>query len=82
MIKTGLKAFKTAVGKKKKLILCVVLIKIGIIIPLVTSYIDTLIYLTYTTYFLSGLMINMIVNDQSKVLVSNKELPNSSSIIE
>jgi hypothetical protein len=63
MITSGLKALKTATGKKKKLILCVVLFKIGLIIPLFTSYLDIFIYITYTTYFLSGLMINMIVND-------------------
>lgn len=60
-IRTGLKELKKAAGKKKKIILCVVLIKIGVIIPLITSYIDTFIYITYTTYFLSGLMINMIM---------------------
>ena len=62
MITSGLRALKTAVGKKKKLIMCVVLFKIGLIIPLITSYLDIFIYLMYTTYFLSGLMINMIMN--------------------
>ena len=82
MIKTGLQALKTAIGKKKKLILCVVLLKIGIIIPLVTSYIDTFIYLTYTTYFLSGLMINMIVSDQTKEYKINTDLRNSGLVTE
>ena len=68
LIKTGLMALKTAIGKKKKLIMCVVLLKIGIIIPLITSYIDTFNYITYTSYFLSGLMINMIMTEEKKVL--------------
>ena len=68
LIKTGFKALKTATGKKKKLIMCVVLLKIGILIPLITSYIDTFNYITYTSYFLSGLMINMIVNNPDNPL--------------
>ena len=66
LIKSGLKALKTATGKKRRLILCVVLLKIGIIIPLVTSYIDTFNYITYMTYFLSGLMIDMIMVENDK----------------
>lgn len=65
MITTGLKALKTATGKKRKLILCVVLFKIGLIIPLFTSYLDIFLSITYATYFLSGLMINMIMSPVS-----------------
>lgn len=64
LIKTGLKALQTAQGKKKKLVMATVLLKIGFIIPLITSYFDTFIYITFTSYFLSGLMINMIMNDR------------------
>lgn len=63
LIKTGLQSLKTASGKKKKLILATVLLKIGFIIPLITSYFDSFIYITFASYFLSGLMINMIVTD-------------------
>ena len=63
LIKKGIKAIKTESGKKKKLILATVLLKIGFIIPLITSYFDSFIYITFTSYFLSGLMINMIVAD-------------------
>ena len=70
LITKGLKALKTANGKKKKLILAIVLLKIGFIIPLITSYFDTFIYITFASYFLSGLMVNMIVNDAEK-----RELP-------
>jgi hypothetical protein len=61
MIRSGLISLKTAVGNKKKIILCVVLLKIGLLIPLFTSYLDTFIYITYASYFLSGLMINYIM---------------------
>ena len=73
LIKTGLKALKTANGKKKQLILATVLLKIGFIIPLVTSYFDTFIYITFASYFLSGLMVNMIVNDSVKTELPLKE---------
>lgn len=63
-IRAGLKAFRRAAGRKKKLILCVILLKIGFIIPMLTSYIDSFLYVTYTTYFLSGLMINMIMDEK------------------
>ncbi|MDE3144222.1 MAG: hypothetical protein KGL19_08720, partial [Bacteroidota bacterium] len=73
LIKDGLKALKTATGKKKKLILATVLLKIGFIIPLVTSYFDSFIYITFASYFLSGLMINMIVAESEKKEQSSKK---------
>lgn len=65
LIKSGLQALKNATGKKKRLIMFVILVKIGLIIPLITSYIDTFNYITYLSYFLSGLMINMIMSEKS-----------------
>jgi hypothetical protein len=65
-IRSGLKALRTADGRKKRLTLCVVLLKIGFIIPVITSYIDTFLYVTYTTYFLSGLMVNMIMSEKEQ----------------
>ena len=67
LIKKGIKALKTESGKKKKLILATVLLKIGFIIPLITSYFDSFIYITFTSYFLSGLMINMIFADNERL---------------
>ncbi len=64
LIRTGLKHLRFAKGKRRKVILTVILLKIGLIIPLFTSYIDSFNYLTYITYFLSGLMINMIMQDE------------------
>lgn len=61
LIKAGIQSLKTATNKAKPLIVCVVLLKIGLIIPLFTSYIDTFIFITYISYFLCGLMINMIM---------------------
>lgn len=66
LIRTGLKHLKYAKGKRRKVILTVVLLKIGMIIPLLTSYIDSFNYLTYTSSFLGGLMVNMIMQDQKE----------------
>ena len=60
LIRTGLKELKTARGKKWKMILAVVLIKISMIIPMITAYIDSYIYLSYVSWFLCGYMINLI----------------------
>ena len=62
LIVTGLQTMKISAGKQKRLAMAVVLLKIGMLIPLFTSYIDSFNYITYTINFLSGLMINMIMN--------------------
>jgi hypothetical protein len=62
LIVTGLQTLKVSSGKKKRLAMAVVLLKIGMFIPLFTSYIDSFNYITYTINFLSGLMINMVMS--------------------
>jgi hypothetical protein len=71
-IRTGLRELKKAGGKKWKLILAVVLIKISLIIPTFTAYIDSYIYLSYLSWFLSGYMINMIMAPSTSPLVVPK----------
>ena len=68
LIKTGLKHLPFTKGKKRKVILAVVLLKIGMFVPLMTSNIDAFNFVTYTGYFLSGLMINMIMNNEKVLL--------------
>ena len=60
VIKTGLKELKQSVGKEWKVILSIVLIKIGLFIPMFTAYIDSYIYVSYISWFLTGYMVNMI----------------------
>lgn len=67
IIKTGLKHLRTANTKTKKVILSVVLIKIGLIVPLLTSYLDSFSYLTYFTSFLTGYMMNLIMEEKKSV---------------
>jgi hypothetical protein len=64
LIKTGLQQLKITAGKEWKIMLAIVLIKIGMFIPMFTSYIDSYIYLSYFSWFLSGYMINHIQNRQ------------------
>lgn len=49
-------------GKEKMVCLAVLLIKIGFLIPLLTSEIETSSYIAYITWLLTGLFINMISN--------------------
>ncbi len=77
-IRTGLQELKKAKGKKWKLILAVVLIKISLIIPTFTAYIDSYIYLSYLSWFLSGYMVNMIMST-NKSLSPAPSLPNNFS---
>lgn len=60
IIKTGLRELKQSVGKEWKVILSIVLIKIGLFIPMFTAYIDSYIYVSYISWFLTGYMVNMI----------------------
>lgn len=78
---TGIRSLKTAPNKAKTLIVFVVLLKIGLIIPLFTSYIDTFNFITYTSYFLSGLMINMIMAKHQQPENKAIHLGNTNKII-
>lgn len=60
ILKTGLRELKQSVGKEWKVILSIVLIKIGLFIPMFTAYIDSYIYVSYISWFLTGYMVNMI----------------------
>ena len=60
ILKTGLRELKQSVGKEWKVILSILLIKIGLFIPMFTAYIDSYIYVSYISWFLTGYMVNMI----------------------
>jgi hypothetical protein len=72
LLQTGFRNLGQARGKKRRLILAVIFLKIGMLIPLLTSYIDSFNYITYTINFLSGLMINVIMYREE----NRQELPN------
>ena len=59
--------FKLYVGKTKKLALFLFLVKIGMIIPLVSSEIESYIYISYLVWILTGYYVNL-VSKQSALL--------------
>ncbi|QJD97572.1 hypothetical protein HH214_17670 [Mucilaginibacter robiniae] len=63
-IKTGLKWLPKLKGKERKLCMTVVLLKIGLSIPLFTSEVESSSYISYMNWFLSGLLISVIMQPQ------------------
>ena len=59
--------FKIYEGKTKKLALFLFLVKIGMIFPLVSSEIESYIYISYLIWFLTGYYVNL-VSKQSALL--------------
>ena len=60
LIKEGIKWFYRLEGNEKKICLAIVLIRIGFIIPSLTSEIETSAYTSYLMWFLSGLFVSMV----------------------
>jgi O-antigen ligase len=54
-------------GKAKKVCITLLLIKVGMFIPLFTSEIETSAYISYLTWFLSGLLINMVMAEKKRI---------------
>jgi len=51
------------------------LFKIGLIIPLFTAEIDSYIYVSYITWFLTGYMINLIQSTKEQVNIVTSTNP-------
>lgn len=69
LIKTCLKWFPRFSGKEKKVCLAVLLIKVGFFIPLLTSEVESSSYISYMTWFLSGLLLSIIMKPREAELV-------------
>jgi hypothetical protein len=61
-IRTGIKWFNRLKGKERKICITVLLMKIGIFIPLLTSEVESSSYISYMNWFLSGLFISAVMN--------------------
>jgi hypothetical protein len=61
IILNGIRAFRTGAGKEARLGLMLFLSKVGLLIPLFTSEVESYIYISYLLWFLSGLLVNMQV---------------------
>ncbi|TSJ40317.1 O-antigen ligase family protein [Mucilaginibacter corticis] len=60
-IKTCLKWLPLLKGKERKICMAVFLIKVGFFIPMLTSEVESSSYLSYMNWFLSGILISMIM---------------------
>ena len=65
-IKTCWEWYPKLTGKEKQVCLSLLLIKIGFIIPLLTSELESSVYISYLSWFLSGLFIHMISEPKLK----------------
>jgi hypothetical protein len=72
-MKTGFKWISHLKGKERKLCMAVLLLKIGLSISLLTSEVESSSYISYMHWFLSGLFISVIMQqDSNKPPVINK----------
>jgi len=67
LIKKSHQIFISSKGRIRRLALFLLLLKIGLIIPLFTSEAESYIYISYTTWLLSGIFINMVSKENSKI---------------
>jgi hypothetical protein len=71
-IKTCWKWYPKLTGKEKQVCLSLLLMKIGFIIPLLTSELESSVYISYLSWFLSGLFMHMIsepkIEEESRIV--------------
>jgi hypothetical protein len=67
-IKTSIKWLPKLKGKEKKVCMTVLLIKIGLIIPLLTSEVESSSYISYMNWLLSGLLVSIIMHPRNTPL--------------
>jgi hypothetical protein len=54
------KNYKILKGKEQKIAMTVLLIRVGMFLPMFTSNLDTFIYISYTMWFMTGLLSNIL----------------------
>jgi hypothetical protein len=65
IIKKAYQLFCSQTGRIRRLALFILLIKVGLIIPLLTSETESYIYISYLTWILTGLLVN--ISSQIKI---------------
>jgi hypothetical protein len=65
-IRTGIKGLRYLEGKERQVCLAVLLMKVGFLIPLFTSEVESSSYISYMNWFLSGLLISIIMRPRSE----------------
>lgn len=64
-IRTGIQFLPKLQGKERKVCLAVVLFKVGLIIPLLTSEVESSSYISFMNWFFSGLLISIIMQPKA-----------------
>jgi hypothetical protein len=64
LIKEAWKNRNPVSGKLRRIVLLTLLYRLGILIPMFTSNTESFIYISYFTWFMSGLMVNMLEKQQ------------------
>ncbi|MBD1392304.1 O-antigen ligase family protein [Mucilaginibacter glaciei] len=64
-VRLGVKWLPKLKGKERKVCLAVLLFKVGILIPLLTSEAESSSYISYMNWFLSGLLISIIMRPRN-----------------
>ena len=72
-IKTCWRWYPYLKGKERQVCLSLLLMKIGFIIPLFTSELESSVYISYISWFLSGIFVNMIAGHTSEILKVSEE---------
>lgn len=67
-IRTCIKSFRESIGKQRKLSLVLLLVKVGLIIPVLTANVESYIYIAYITWFCTGLLISMVKSSKENLL--------------
>jgi len=60
-IRTCVKLFRQTKGKARKAPLALFLLKLGIIVPMLTANTESYIYLSYISWFLTGIIVNIVM---------------------
>ncbi len=68
LITNSYKWFNKLEGKEKKICLAILLMKVGFIIPTMTANFEAYIYISYISWFLSGLFVNIISGKQHQLI--------------
>jgi hypothetical protein len=72
-IKTCWKWYPILKGKERQVCLSLLLMKIGFIIPLFTSELESSVYISYISWFFSGIFVNMIAGYTPEIIKVPKE---------
>ena len=74
LIKNTYQRFGKLKGKEKKVCLALLLMKISFIVPMMTSNFESYIYISYISWFLSGLFVHMIAGKTDYTNVPEKQI--------